>query len=299
MNIFVPVVTHKLFDESILTKVNGVYKVVKVGKGVSDVDANDRGWLCDDTGDNVSEENPYYCELTALFWNWKNRDEDITGLVHYRRFFVNYKAGSTQLADDILSADDIELILKRRKIILPYPQIKVPNCAVLYRNKLKKEQDPHWVILEEIIHENHPDYIDAFEHVIYDCETTYFMNMFITTRSLMDEYCTWLFDVLKRYDQKIAAKGEERISRVDGFLSETLLHVWVAKRFKRDEICWMPVFQLFDGTLSYYTNSTKAGLKRWLNSIRPYYYLKSRYNLFVSVMYRLYTNSVKVRLQRG
>ncbi len=117
MNTCVTVVTHKIFDDSVL-RLNSIgYKVVKVGRGVSDADAKSRGWLCDDTGDNVSNENPYYCELTALYWNWKNLTEEITGLAHYRRFFVNYKPNSKGLADDILSVGDMERILKKRKLL--------------------------------------------------------------------------------------------------------------------------------------------------------------------------------------
>ena len=298
MNTCVTVVTHKMFDDSVLRRNSIGYKVIKVGRGVSDAYAKSRGWLCDDIDDNISNENPYYCELTALYWNWKNLTDDITGLAHYRRFFVNYKPDSKGLADDILSVGDMERILKRKKIILPFPFIKVPNCSVLYHNKPKNEQDEHWVLLEEIIHENYPDFVDAFEHVIYDCKTTYYLNMFITTRQLMNEYCTWLFDVLKLYDQKVAAKGEERLPRVDGFLSETLLHVWVVKNINKDEVYWMPHFQILESTKAYYSNTFKARLNRRLNSIRPFYYMKQRANVLFLVIYRIYSNSLKGRLKR-
>ena len=47
------------------------------------------GYQCDNEGDNISNLNPYYCELTGLYWAWKNLDCDYLGLVHYRRYFTS------------------------------------------------------------------------------------------------------------------------------------------------------------------------------------------------------------------
>ena len=75
------VATHK--PTKLLPK-DDIYTLLEVG-------AYNKPEFCalrDNTGDNISEKNSSYCELTGLYWVWKNTNDDISGLCHYRRFFV-------------------------------------------------------------------------------------------------------------------------------------------------------------------------------------------------------------------
>ncbi|MCR5548016.1 MAG: DUF4422 domain-containing protein [Bacteroidales bacterium] len=262
------VVTHKGFDDSILNG-NRVYRVIRVGNSVGDNVADSKGWLRDDTGESMAGENPWYCELTALYWNWKNMDAGITGLVHYRRFFVNSRLGSQSIAGDILTGEQIKRILDGHRIILPPKVAKPKGRSSLYRHKSPEDQDRHWLVIESIIQQYYPSFLRAFTHVLYESHATYCLNMFITTRELMDEYCEWLFDVLKKYDDAIAGRGESRMPRVDGFLSEVLLQVWVEHRFRRNEIYYVPVMQVRDDMDYYYGKSCSSMIRRMVYSSNP------------------------------
>lgn len=58
-------------------------------------------------------------------------------------------------------------------------------------------------------------------------------NMFIMKRECLEDYCTWLFDVLfeleKRLDISAYSKND---ARVFGFVSERLLDVWLEANHK-------------------------------------------------------------------
>ena len=62
---------------------DSLYLPLQVGaEGKSDI-----GYRKDNEGENISEKNPYYCELTGLYWAWKNLECEYLGLAHYRRHF--------------------------------------------------------------------------------------------------------------------------------------------------------------------------------------------------------------------
>lgn len=78
----------------------------------------DLGYLKDNVGDNISEKNPNYCELTGLYWIWKNCNDEYKGLVHYRRYFgkSNLKIGPS----NIYTYQEMVKMLETADIVLPY-----------------------------------------------------------------------------------------------------------------------------------------------------------------------------------
>jgi len=106
------VATHKQYefpDDSLYAPIQ-----VGVARGESDF-----GYLVDNKGDNISLKNESYCELTALYWAWKNGSIDeykYIGLVHYRRYF----AGDLSFGEaGILESEAIKQILLAHDIIVP------------------------------------------------------------------------------------------------------------------------------------------------------------------------------------
>lgn len=269
------VVAHKLFDDSII---RDGYQVIKVGSNVSDEEAQKHDYLVDDVGNNISSENPFYCELTAQYWAWKNLNESdayYIGISHYRRYFFDYSLSSKEFKDDIISKERIISILKKKKAIMSFPTVKYAGYGTLYKNKSDDNQDKHWIIIRDIIKKDYPELEDSFNKVLYGRFTTW-GNMIITTKEIFDSYSAWIFEILKKYDRVLEEQGEERIPRVDGFLSEYLLLVWFHKFLKRKEIKYLEVRNTETDSFIDYTDSLKGRIIRILRSNYATLYI-SRY----------------------
>lgn len=263
MNTVILTVAHKDFDDSFLP--DG-YRVIRVGRK-PDTNGEERTWFSDADGENIADENPYYCELTAQYWAWKNLapETDILGLVHYRRFFMDYHKGSTCFAQDILKRAAIERVLTGGDcdILIPYYSAKLRNSSILYRHRPLKQQDKQWQIVYGIMREYYPEYVPAFEKVIYGKRQCWF-NMFIARKETFCAYSEWLFGVLKRYDEVVRdTLHEERIPRVDGFLSELLILVWVEANIDKKRIRHYDVKNTEANELDY-GPACKSRIKRFI-----------------------------------
>lgn len=180
------------------------------------------GFQGDNTGDNISLKNPNYCELTGLYWIWKNSDADIVGLVHYRRFFYN-----SIFSDHIMSENEINQALAKADVIVAQRGYTW-KCKV--KDNYKQMHTPSDLdLVTEVISYKYPDYLPSYKHVMNGHHYSQF-NMMICKKSIFDQYCEWLFDVLGYVENHLIVPLEERTQyekRVFGFLSERLLIVWL------------------------------------------------------------------------
>ena len=146
------------------------------------------GYLCDDTENNISYKNPNFCELTGLYWVWKNVKDEYKGLVHYRRYFGKTVIGKN--VKKIYTYNSLIKMLDNVDIILPYVESFKQNAKEeLLRECCTKEI---FDILERIIKSNYPEFSNAFDK--YFCQNkSVLFNMMFCRAKIFDEYCEWLF----------------------------------------------------------------------------------------------------------
>lgn len=216
MDVNIYIATHKKMKQFSLKN----YSVLQVGAEGKE----SFGYLRDDSGDNISHKNPNYCELTGLYWIWKNdKKSDVTGLVHYRRYFSTAKFSLNPAY--FLDGAEIGEILQSYDIILPKREWLKETAWEEYYMVSGLEKDLRRV--EKIIKETYPDCMPAFrEYFIQNRSWLY--NMMICRKELFDEYCEWLFGILFQLETQVDDKDyTDYQKRIFGFMSERLLNVWV------------------------------------------------------------------------
>lgn len=212
------VATHKK-----ITKINlkTPYTPIMVGAVLA---SDDFDYLRDDKEMNISKKNKNYCELTAMYWIWKNDNSDVVGLVHYRRYFMNL---FERIVYHPMSSNKINKIMNNYDMILPV------RSVMLHSTVYSQYKDNHYIkdldICREIIKNDFPDYIDAFDSTMKEHEY-YEYNMLICKKKYYNQYMEWLFKILFKAEKQIdISEYSDYDKRVFGFLSERLFNVWIKK----------------------------------------------------------------------
>lgn len=186
------------------------------------------GYQGDNTGDNISLKNPNYCELTGLYWAWKNLKADYIGLVHYRRYFSAKKfipKNESKKFECILTREEIEERLEKYDIILPKERnYFIENIYSHYEHTMHIEP---LIETGKIIQEKYPEYYPEFENLKKTTKMHAF-NMFIMKKEYLDKYCAWLFDILFELEKRVDVSQYDAFhARFLGRISERLLDVWI------------------------------------------------------------------------
>ena len=173
--------------------------------------------ILDSNGENISRKNPNYCELTVLYWMWKNcllltDDTGIRyfGLFHYRRW-LDIKD------DDIKCIGDNDI-----DVVLPYPTVHEPDIKEHHMRYIKESD---WEAVLQSLKELSPDYYASYD-IIFSQEYLYNYNILIAKAEILQAYCEWLFPILERVEELSVPKGNERSDRYIGYIGENLLTLY-------------------------------------------------------------------------
>lgn len=218
MQITVMVAAHKPYE----MPQDRMYLPLFVGAGGK---ADIPGFARDDTGENISEKNASFCELTGLYWLWKNtQGSDAYGLCHYRRYFAK---GSflCRKKDRILTQGQARALLEKADAVLPKKRHYYIETRRQQYVHAHHEQDLQ--VTEQVLREMCPAYLPAWERMLKS-RSGHIFNMFLMKREVFEGYCAWLFGILFEVERRLDISGYNASDRrVFGYLAERLMDVYL------------------------------------------------------------------------
>lgn len=229
------------------------YLPIHVGKALhTDVNLNIQS---DAEGENISSKNNSYCELTGLYWAWKNlKNVDVIGLCHYRRYFDFHGQCKTYLPITPLPTscfDNVDLSIPDSIIN------KVRHGAVVVAKEERKDYpiglDYCWQhlsddyrVMTSVINEFEDDKtMRVYTEFMLKNHYLIHYNMFIMRWSDFDQYCRWIFGLLEKIEAKIDISSYSPVQkRIFGYMAERLFNVWLISNNK--ELIKKPVIWFND-----------------------------------------------------
>ena len=174
----------------------------------------------DNTGDNISERRETFCELTVMYWAWKNVEADYYGLCHYRRYmsfrddilpediygnvccdYLNDRAVSFYGLDNVSHIHDI---LSQYDFV--YTDFDVSNDG--FKNVYKqfsvlptldvKNLD----VALDVLKEKYPQFM-PYAKKYFEGKHLYPCLMFVMKRDIFNEWCEWIFDILFTLEKRM------------------------------------------------------------------------------------------------
>lgn len=223
---------------------DNIYLPLHVGaEGKVDENGNplDLGYVKDNTGDNISQLNSSFCELTGLYWAWKNLDEDYIGLAHYRRHFSMKRKKDKW--DSVLTYKQLRPYLGKVKVFTPNKRRYFIES--LYSHYKHTHYANQLDVTRRVIRKRCPEYIASYDKVVKRTYG-YMFNMMIMDKELFNDYCEWLFGILFDLQKKIDGKNLSAFQgRYYGRISEIIFNVWLEYKItsgvlSRDQIKEIP-----------------------------------------------------------
>lgn len=206
----------------------------------------------DDTGENISNKRFSYCELTVLYWAWKNTKADYYGLCHYRRYFnwssneyvpdgygnvLDTRITPEALAKYGIDSESIHRVVSDCDMVVAKAQdvTKYPGGYLSVWDQYSKAEHLHEKDLElllKVIEDIHPEDLQTAKEYLLGT-TAYVCNLFVMKGELFHQYCPWLFSILNEFEKRADTKYYSAEGyRTTAHIGERLLGVFVLKMRK-------------------------------------------------------------------
>lgn len=218
----------------------------------------------DNTGDNISTRNDLYCELTGLYWAWKNDlESEYLGLAHYRRFLIPKVLNPELPLDKNLKHNSklIKDLTEHYDVILP--KMSILPCT-MRENYAKEHNVADFDVMFDVINEKF-SFLNESAELASKSRGMYLANLGVMKREIFNEYCEILFSVLEEVEKRIEIPEDSYDKRVLGFLAERLTTIYAyylysQKKYKIAEVDIL-------NTDSYYKLDSSRLLKKKLDYV--------------------------------
>ncbi len=291
------------------------------------INKGDLNWLeqnmrGDNEGDNISQLNRYFSELTSLYWAWKNYeklgDPDYIGLMQYRRHFIfnentfiNHKNTNIENCYSIIEfnyapENYLDLIGLNDKniqdLLSNYDYVTVKECDFSYINIKSVKSDfikniegvkiQDYNFMSQIVAQKYPHLKKYLDHQTTSAKS-YLYQMFILPKNIFFEYMNFLFDVLfDIYKKKDFSQYSVNGQRTLGYLGEKLFDCYI--RYLKNETSLK--HKELTSTLIYF-NKPYSEIEKLSSQYFKYVFKKNKYKLIYKLtfgnMRKSYKNKYK------
>ncbi|EDP5498394.1 TPA: DUF4422 domain-containing protein, partial [Campylobacter jejuni] len=249
-----------LLKDDILTPIHLGRALATQASKDGEMSREDFEWMCknmigDDIGDNISYLNRYFCELTGIYWAWKNYDKldnpDYIGFMHYRRIF-DFCGKSVKLPIEHLNCANIEYIneqnmydyLNRENIIKTIIENQYIISQKYILNPFEHYKNHHkitdYIYALKLIDELFPE-IKMASKKYNENKISYFCNMFVLPKKDFFDLCSFVFKIIFSLHDNIKnnyCNQTIQEQRTCGYISEWLTGIYFTHLKEKNKIIY-------------------------------------------------------------
>ncbi|HFP7753851.1 TPA: DUF4422 domain-containing protein [Campylobacter jejuni] len=308
-----------LLKDDILTPIHLGRALATQASKDGEMSKEDFEWMCenmigDDTGDNISHLNRYFCELTGIYWAWKNYDQlgnpDYIGFYHYRRHLIfdetcqlaprkwaNFSPTYKKISLKYKHIIDVKKLINKEEYDIFIPEIfnirlrKDVSVSTIVENFQTYCYDTSGLdLLVELIKND----VKLMKYKKYDnlkSESSYFLaNVFVMKKEIFFKYCDFLFYIIFKllYLQldKLNLNSDLQQKRQLAYISEFITSIYLKKQFElKKKIKCLPI--------SFVENTSNTTVVNELNILKIKEKLKHyavvSFDLFDTLLLRPYS----------